>query len=256
MAPTNRIRVDGLLCATAPPTLGAAITNPTGTGITFPGALKHSGAVAVPTIADPDYLPLVIDPDTNVLEIVWLTAYTAGSTTGTILRAQEGSTGAAHIIDAPVVHGPTVSDLPPTPGDHYIRRRNSASPVALAVGAGGAIGVLLDTVEADADWASYDPVTQAVTLTEDDNYTIEVDAYATWVTPPTSGFVDVSASTTYGLDPFMIGYLSWDIASAGYDPVVIKRSFYPAGTIISPYFENNTDQAASVEFARLYILRG
>lgn len=111
MAPTNRIRVDGLLAPTAPPALAAALAAATGTGtVTFPGALKHSGAVAVATVADPDYLPLVVDPDTAALEIVWLTDYIAGGTTGTILRAQEGTTGATHATGAAVVHGPTVAD--------------------------------------------------------------------------------------------------------------------------------------------------
>jgi hypothetical protein len=255
VAATNRLRYNGLLCGTVPPTFAADIS-PSGTTITFPLPLKYQGTTAVPTIADPDYLPLVINPDTAAMEIVWLTAYTAGATSGTVLRAQEGTTGVAHSAGAPIAHGPTVADVAPAPpGDHYIRSQTSHAPVAVAAGAEAQLGVLLDTLEVPAGWASYDAAGGEVTLTEDGNYTIEIDAYATWATPPTTGFVDVLASSTYSLDPFMIGYASFDIAYAGYDPVTIKRSFYPAGTVIVVGFENNTDQAASVVSCRLYILR-
>lgn len=115
MAPTNRLRYNGMLCGSAAPKLGAALTN-TATAITLPAQLNYQGATAVPTVADPNYINLTIDPDTANEEIVWLTAYTSAATTGTILRGQEGTTAVSHLINAPFVHGPTVLDAPTTAG--------------------------------------------------------------------------------------------------------------------------------------------
>lgn len=111
MAATNRRRFDGLLAAGVPLVLGAALVDGSGTTITFPDELLFAGGQSVPDIADPDYVPLVIGPDTDNLEVVWLTAYTEGASTGTIVRGREGTTGVAHLIDTPVVHGPTVTDV-------------------------------------------------------------------------------------------------------------------------------------------------
>jgi hypothetical protein len=110
VAATNRLRYNGLLAGTVPPTLAADISS-SGTAITFHQPLKYQGTTPVPTIADPDYLPLVINPDTAAMEIVWLTAYTAGATSGTVLRAQESTTGVAHTSGADIAHGPTVTDI-------------------------------------------------------------------------------------------------------------------------------------------------
>lgn len=110
MAASARLRLNGVLCGTVLPTLGAALTDDVGTTITFADVLNFGGTQAVPTFADPIYLPLVIDPDSATEEIVWLTAYTEGATTGTILRAQENSIGIAHSNGAPIVHGPTAAD--------------------------------------------------------------------------------------------------------------------------------------------------
>jgi hypothetical protein len=49
----------------------------------------------VPTIVAPDYIALTLEPATPNEGTVWLTAYTANATTGTIARGQEGA-GVAH----------------------------------------------------------------------------------------------------------------------------------------------------------------
>lgn len=66
-------------------TLGAALTN-SGTTITFTSAPNFA------TITSPNYIPLFLDAGTGSFEIVYLTAYTGGATTGTIIRAAEDST--------------------------------------------------------------------------------------------------------------------------------------------------------------------
>lgn len=43
-------------------------------------------------------------------EIVWVTAHTAGATTATVLRAQEGTAAAAHSSSVAWQHGPTALD--------------------------------------------------------------------------------------------------------------------------------------------------
>jgi hypothetical protein len=58
-----------------------------GTTVTF--ALAPTFA----TLTGTDYVPLILGA---TVEIVYLTAYTAGATTGTIKRAQENTTAVAH----------------------------------------------------------------------------------------------------------------------------------------------------------------
>src|SRR4051794_20673046 len=102
-----RLRYNGLRT-----TLGAALTN-VGTTITFPSALTAAGVGNVVTIVAPDYIPLcLLSPTTGlVTEIVYLTAYTNGATTGTITRAQEGTTGIVHALGDPVVQDVTAADF-------------------------------------------------------------------------------------------------------------------------------------------------
>ena len=99
-----RLRYNGLTAQ-----LGAALTN-SGTTITFTAGLTHSGGTNVPTISGSDYIPLTIMSSGNVSEIVYLTAYTAAATTGTITRGQETTSGVAHSNGDAVVHAPTVKD--------------------------------------------------------------------------------------------------------------------------------------------------
>jgi hypothetical protein len=101
-----RLRYNGLKG-----TLGASLTS-SATAVTFGAALTHSNGTAVPTIAAGDYIPLTILNSTGDLsEIVYLTAYTSGATTGTITRGQEGTTGVAHSSGDKFVQGPTTTDV-------------------------------------------------------------------------------------------------------------------------------------------------
>lgn len=83
----------------------ATLSTSTTTTITWPSAPSN-----LPTIASPDYVVLVLEPNTVNEEIVYLTAYTAGATSGTVTRAQEGTTGQIHTSVA-WVNGPTLSDF-------------------------------------------------------------------------------------------------------------------------------------------------
>lgn len=101
-----RLRYNGLSAS-----LGAALSN-AATSITFAADLTHSGGVAVPTIGASDYIPLsILDSAGRLKEIVRLAAYTAGATTGTITRGQEGTAAVAHSDGARVVHSPTLADV-------------------------------------------------------------------------------------------------------------------------------------------------
>ena len=62
-----------------------------------------------PTIAAPNYAAVIVDPQ-GTEEIVYLTAFTATNTSGTFVRAQEGTSGAAHSSKA-WSHGPTAYDF-------------------------------------------------------------------------------------------------------------------------------------------------
>lgn len=94
------------LCST---TLGAALTN-SATSITLTAALKEGGGSGtnIPTLGTDEYLFLRIDD-----ELVALTAYTTGATTGTIARAQEQTVAVAHSNGAWVSHVGTKSDAGP-----------------------------------------------------------------------------------------------------------------------------------------------
>ena len=101
-----RLRYNGLTA-----TLGADLLT-ADTTITFTAALTHAGGTNVPTIGSGDYIPLaILDATTNgLLEIVHLTAYTTGATTGTVTRAQESTTAADQPNGANVVNGLTAAD--------------------------------------------------------------------------------------------------------------------------------------------------
>ena len=65
------------------------------------------------TITGSDYIPIALDPGKSTFEIVYLTAYTAGSSTGTMSRAAEDATlwpAVGHPSGTWAV-APTVTDL-------------------------------------------------------------------------------------------------------------------------------------------------
>ena len=89
-------------------TLGALLSSG-GTTITFASAPSFA------TIVSPDYIPLVLDPPQGAtpnpsFEIVYLTAYTSGGTSGTITRGQEGTSGVGHNNGSVWAMAPTTLD--------------------------------------------------------------------------------------------------------------------------------------------------
>jgi hypothetical protein len=62
------------------------------------------------TIVAPNYYVVIVNPGTTFEEIIYLTAFTAAATSGTVLRAQEGTSGLAATGGAPWIHGPTAYD--------------------------------------------------------------------------------------------------------------------------------------------------
>lgn len=102
----TRLRYNGLTT-----TLAAALAAGD-TSVTFADVLTHSGGVGVPTIGSGDYIPLsLLNATGRLAEIVYLTGYAAGASTGTITRAQELTSAVAHVTGARVTHGPNVTDL-------------------------------------------------------------------------------------------------------------------------------------------------
>lgn len=91
-------------------------TNP----LTFADSTTTAGswtsAPGFPTITSPDFAVITVEPGTASEEIVYLTAYTAGATSGTFTRAAEvvgsGSTATAYAHSSkPWVHAPTAQDF-------------------------------------------------------------------------------------------------------------------------------------------------
>jgi hypothetical protein len=67
------------------------------------------------SISWPDYAVLIVEPDTANEEIVWLTGWTLGSTTGRVVRMAEPSPGGTPVpithSSVAWTHGPTAQDL-------------------------------------------------------------------------------------------------------------------------------------------------
>lgn len=102
----SRLRYNGLRA-----TLGGSGLTASATAIAFDAALT-SAAGAVPTLAVGDYIPFsVYDGAGKVVEVLHLTAYTTGATTGTIGRAKEGTTAVVHPAGRRLDHGPTKADF-------------------------------------------------------------------------------------------------------------------------------------------------
>lgn len=104
--PTVRVRQNALRG-----TLGASL-DAVATSATFAAPLTHSNGTALATLADGEYVPLTLLDANGLTEIVWLTAYTSAATTGTILRAQEGTPAVTHANGDRFVNAITVADLP------------------------------------------------------------------------------------------------------------------------------------------------
>ena len=89
---------------------GAEATNTITISSTSTTSVSWSASPSFPTIATPDYAVIVVQPDTANEEIIYLTAFTAAGTSGTVVRAQEGTSGATYTGTA-WIHGPTVLDF-------------------------------------------------------------------------------------------------------------------------------------------------
>lgn len=80
-----------------------------------PDTITFGAVPPFATLGGDDYIPLVLNPPlgnapSSSFEVVYLTAYTAGQTTGTISRAQEGTAAKVHSAGDLWVCGPTFRD--------------------------------------------------------------------------------------------------------------------------------------------------
>lgn len=99
-----RKRYDGLVA-----TLNSGLSSGS-TTINFVEPLTYTGG-NVPTLSG-DYIPLtILDADGVPAEVVHLTAYSSGGTSGTIGRGEEGSTAGTHLAGVTVLSGPTARDF-------------------------------------------------------------------------------------------------------------------------------------------------
>ena len=107
MADGTRLRYDGV------ETYLATQLNQGVTTIEFSEPLKQDGDNAfIDTLVGDEYLALtILDANYRLREIVHLIAYDAGAVTGTIERAQEGTSDVTHPVDSKVVHSATVMDF-------------------------------------------------------------------------------------------------------------------------------------------------
>lgn len=192
-------------------TLGGSLSN-SATSVTFAAALTHSGGTNVPTIASPDYLPLsILDSSGRLAEVIYLTAYTSGATTGTITRGREGTTGVTHASGDTYTHAATAADLgliplssansgtsytvtAPTHGEQRLKLFLTGSPtITLSGGTSGevcavqlhliqdATGSRTVTWPGNLDWGiNGAPVLSTVTGKTDQVYLTTDDGGASW----------------------------------------------------------------------------
>lgn len=135
-------------------TLGAALTN-SGTTITFAAAPNFA------TIAGSDTIPIELEPGSANFEIIYLSAYTAGATTGTITRAAEDGAlwpAVAHANGVNWVHAPAAADLTTaTPNSVIVAGGIAAGATTpLLINPASASGLLLDLQIAGVSQASVD----------------------------------------------------------------------------------------------------
>ena len=102
------------------------------------GTINFAVAPGFATIVAPDYIPITLDPGTGTFEIVWMTAFTSGATSGTVARGQEGTTGVAHPTGT-WDHAPTVLDF-----GEMMTQVNATTSGAIAA----AIGDIVNTTAA------------------------------------------------------------------------------------------------------------
>lgn len=185
-----RLRYNGLVAELG----GSGLTN-SATSVTFATALTHSGGTNVPTISGSDYIPLtILDSDGVPKEIVYLTAYTAAATTGTISRSQEGTSGVTHAAGVAIVHGPTVTDVAKTIGaSAYLSSAQNTS-----TGTGLMVPLQSETFDSDA---FHDTVTNNTRMTipagGDGMYVVSGQVtYASNVTGYRSAIITKNGATT------------------------------------------------------------
>lgn len=93
---------------------GVESTNAITLSSTSTTSVSWASSPAFATIVAPNYYVIVVQPDTANEEIIYLTAFTGGATSGTVTRAQEGTSGVTYTGTA-WVHGPTAVDFPNGP---------------------------------------------------------------------------------------------------------------------------------------------
>lgn len=87
---------------------GTITDNPLTLGST---AFNSAALAALPAVVAPDYVVVVLEPDTANEEVVWITAHTASATVATIWRGREKTAAVAHNVTSLWRHGPTVRDF-------------------------------------------------------------------------------------------------------------------------------------------------
>lgn len=100
-------------------TIGSGNLTNSATSHTFTAPLTYANGTTVPTLAGSDFFILSIlnTAGTAVSEVVKVTAYNSGTGAATIVRGQEGTTGAAHTSGDKVLLGAYPSDFPPPSAD-------------------------------------------------------------------------------------------------------------------------------------------
>ena len=131
---------------------GVESTNAITLSSTSTTSVSWASSPAFATIVAPNYYVIVVQPDTANEEIIYLTAFTGGATSGTVTRAQEGTSGVTYTGTA-WVHGPTAVDFPN--GPDVTSANNLIVSVSAVSGTGTpTLAVFFDVEDAYGNWVT------------------------------------------------------------------------------------------------------
>lgn len=181
--------------------------------------MTFSVAPSWATLASPDIIPVVVEPDTANQEVVYVTAYTSAATTCTVVRAQEGTSGITHTATAWKC-GPTAQDFGGSSTDGTISHTTSTKSLPWPL-PWGFIGFAEATGVQTGITTSTDVTGLTVTFTAVANRRYKLTAFVNLLQSTNTGNVQViiadgsNNSQAIGTDTYAAGEYGTTVAIKG-----------------------------------------
>lgn len=224
------------------------------TTIELEGALQE-GSVNLPTLTGGDTILLGIED-----EVVELTAYTAGATTGTISRGYGDTLPAAHDVGAEVANVITKDDVSggPSVSTAVLDIYNEANIAVASAASFSSIGTGLTGIDLeDTDFLDWDATAGTLSVTAAGLYQIKFGS--DWDVDLTStGYMQVALLAEAGatVDDLSLSLHGSPVPANGVDYAhvgVHGLVFVPAGTIYTPSAQQTTGSSRNITGAELWV---